>query len=137
MSSVSKMMQELRESGAIEKTASAAGDLGLTSDDEQTVKLAEDCYAAGRIMGHGWIAGVLEKLADAPVSATGQTQPSQGNESNDQSQMKRIAGKVMNFKGMASAGSTPNIAGGNPDVVAETVAPPQAKTTNTPEKTGG
>jgi hypothetical protein len=130
------MLANLKGDGSLEKVAGQGG-FALSPEDEETVKLAEDCYAAGRIMGHGVIAGILEKLADSPVPATGVTEPSTGDESVDKSQFKNIADKVMRFKGKESPGSTPSVQGSNPGVVAETTAPPQVARPNPEEKTGG
>ena len=135
MSKVSEIMQALRDKGALEKVAEAQG--GLTSDDdERMTKLAEDLYAGGKIFGHAAVVGMLEKLAEQPVPATGQTPPSQGNEANDNSNFKRITEKVMKFKGIDSPGSTPSIPGGMPTVAAETTAPDQVAKPNPEEKTG-
>lgn len=135
MSSVAEMLKDLKKSGALEKIA-AQGGLAMSLEDEATVKLAEDIYAAGRIMGHGVIAGILEKLAAEPESATGAAAPSQGNESHDQSTFKRVSEKIMRFKGGQTGGSAPGIPGSTPNVLAEAVAPPQAGKPNPPEKKG-
>lgn len=136
MSKVSEIMQALRDKGALEKTAAAQEGFEAEQDEKMT-KLAEDLYAGGKIFGRAVVAGMLEKLAEAPTAATGAAEPSQGDESNDPSNMKRIADKVMKFKGMASSGSTPSVPGGMPTVAAETTAPDQAAKPNPPEKTGG
>jgi hypothetical protein len=121
---VTEMLESLRKSGALEKVAAQGG--LLDDSDRDLVKLSEDISYAGRLFGHQVVIGVLEKLAEGAVGATGKADPSQGNEKNDQSNMKRIADKIMALKGIKSGGSVPSIPGSAPLVRAETVAPPQA-----------
>lgn len=135
MPSVAELMAQLKEQGALEKVAEQGG--FLSPEDEETVKLAEDLYAGGRIFGQGVVQGILEKLAEAPASATGVTAPSTGDEAVDKSNFKNIANKIMKFKGTETPGSAPGVPGSNPGVVAETVAPSQVAKPNPEEKKGG
>lgn len=132
---VTEMLESLRKSGALEKVAAQGG--FLDNADQELVKASEDISYAGRLFGHQAVIGMLEKIADSAVGATGKADPSQGNEKNDQSNMKRIADKIMALKGMKSGGSVPSVPGSAPLVRAETVAPPQATgKVNTDDKLG-
>ena len=132
---VTGLVKQLRQNGALEKVAAQGG--LLDGSDQEIVKISEDIAYAGRLYGHQVVVGILEKIADSAVGATGKADPSQGNEKNDQSNMKRIADKIMALKGMKSGGSVPSVPGSAPLVRAETVAPPQATgRVNTDDKLG-
>jgi hypothetical protein len=133
------IIEELRSESPLTKKAEAEGQGGVASDvDPQLEKLAKNLVAGGKIFARGIIAGIQEKVAEAPVSASGQVQPSVGDASKDDSMMKKITDKVLTFKGHESPGSAPSVPGSNPGVVAEQQAPttPPAKP-NPDEPTGG
>jgi hypothetical protein len=134
--SVSELVRQLNEDGALEKVA-AQGGFGMTPEDEETVKIAEEIDASGRLFGKAAAEAMIEKLAEAAAPATGPAEPSTGDMAVDQSVMKSVANKVMNFKGKESPGSVPSVQGSNPGVVAETDAPAQVAKPNPEEKTGG
>jgi hypothetical protein len=131
---VTEMVKALRQNGALEKVAAQGG--LLDDSDKEIVKVSEDVAFAGRLFGHEIVIGMLEKIAENAVGATGKADPSQGNEKNDQSNFKRIADKIMALKGMKSGGSVPSVPGSAPLVRAETVAPPQQTKVNPDDKTG-
>lgn len=132
--SVSELLRQLNEEGALEKVA-AQGGFGLTPEDEETIKLAEEIDASGRVFGKAAAEAMIEKLAEAAASATGAAAPSQGdlNEAfTPDSLMKKITDKVMNLKGHESGGSTPSAPGTSPNVLAEEVAPEATQKNKSP-----
>ncbi len=134
--SVSALLRQLNDEGALEKVAEQGG-FGLGPEDEAIIKIAEELDASGRIFGKAAAEAFIEKIAEAAIPATGLTEPSTGDMAKDQSVFKNVADKVMKFKGKESPGSVPSVQGANPAVTAETVAPAQVKKPNPEEKTGG
>ncbi len=136
---ISSLVEQLRSESQLTKQAQAQSQGGMTGDpqDEQLEKLAQNLVAGGKIFARGIIAGLQEKVAEAPVSASGSVVPSTGDASKDDSLMKKITDKVMAFKGHESGGSAPSVPGSNPNVVAETVAQAQVAKPNPEETTGG
>jgi len=135
---VASIIRNLRSESQITKEAQAKshGSPDKTEDLKKEA-VAQNLIAGGKLFAYGIVGGLQEKVATAPIGASGQASPSQGNESNDDSMMKRIADKVMSFKGHVSPGSSPSVPGSNPNVVAETVEPAQAAKPNQDEPTGG
>lgn len=131
---ISEMMEKIRKDGTLEKTAAQGG--VLSTADQENTKLANDLWFSGKIMGHGFIEGVIEKTAEPPASASGKTPDSKGNTSNDKSNFKRIADKVFAAHGMKTPGTAPSIPGGSPLVVAEKTAPPQVHNPNPNDAVG-
>lgn len=124
MPNVSETVEKLRAGGHLEKVAKDQGGL-QSSNDEAMEKLAANLKAGGALLADGFIDRLREKLAEAPVSASGQAKPSQGDASNDDSMFKKIEKKIFSMKGHESGGTAPSVPGTMPTVAAETTAPPQ------------
>lgn len=131
-----KLLSEIRAKG-LDKEAEAQGGLAGEEDDKELEKVAEDLIHSGKLFGRAVVDGLLEKVAEAPVGATGAAPSSEGDEGNDNSLMKKITDKVMGFQGYASPGAQPSVPGSNPNVVAETNQPAQDKKPNPDDPTGG
>lgn len=132
---IAEFVAKIKSSGEMEKLAGQGG--AAASDEEELSKVAEDLKYSGKVFGHYVVEGMLEKIAQTPISAQGQAPPSAGDESNDSGSMfKRIADKIMTAQGHESPGTVPSVPGSDPLVRAESVEPKQVAKPNPEEKTG-